>query len=501
MPLLNSSFSMNSEPVVLGRTEARIATPPLRELTPETSYGFAVIDFARDFLKRPLDPWQEWLVIRLGELLPDGRPRFRRALVLVARQNGKTELLVILTLFWMFVENVPLILSTSTTLAYAKESWQKALNLIEDNRVLNALVADVCRATGAQYIQTVHGSQYRFAAANSKAGRSLTVHRFVADELREHRSWDAWNAAYYAMQAVPTAQAIAITNQGDDKSIVLDSLREAALSFSDPRLGIFEWSAPDGADVIDPEAIAYANPNLGRRIFLEDVIGAATLAKAKGGPELAGFKTEVLCQRVRMLDPAINLDKWNANVDTDFDLAEIRSRVALCVDVSLDGLHATLNAAGRLDNGRIGVEVVRAFDGANCIAEARAMLPSILKQVKPRLFGWFPTGPAAGLGADLTARTGLIPPGVKVVAIGTEMPSACMGFAEQVQSDEIMHPDDALLNAHLAAAERYWTGDRWVFTRRGAGHCDAAYAAAGAVHLVRTQPVVGLPRIILPSED
>jgi hypothetical protein len=35
---------------VKGRVEPRIFTPPLRELTPETSYGFAVIEFARDVL-------------------------------------------------------------------------------------------------------------------------------------------------------------------------------------------------------------------------------------------------------------------------------------------------------------------------------------------------------------------------------------------------------------------------------------------------------------------
>src|SRR3546814_18105149 len=85
----------------LCRTEPWRWTRPLRELRPATSYGFAVVEFARDILERPLDPWQEWLVIHAGELLPDGRPRFRKVLVLVARQNGKTELLVILSLFWL----------------------------------------------------------------------------------------------------------------------------------------------------------------------------------------------------------------------------------------------------------------------------------------------------------------------------------------------------------------------------------------------------------------
>src|ERR1041384_5823800 len=61
-------------------------------LTPETTYGFAVIVFARDVLKMPLDPWQEFLVIHAGELLADNRPRFKKILLIVARQNGKTTL-------------------------------------------------------------------------------------------------------------------------------------------------------------------------------------------------------------------------------------------------------------------------------------------------------------------------------------------------------------------------------------------------------------------------
>ncbi|MBB4682954.1 hypothetical protein [Amycolatopsis jiangsuensis] len=58
----------------------------IKVLAGETSYGFDVEEFARDTLRRPLDPWQRWAAIHGGELLPDGRPRFR-ILLLIARQN------------------------------------------------------------------------------------------------------------------------------------------------------------------------------------------------------------------------------------------------------------------------------------------------------------------------------------------------------------------------------------------------------------------------------
>src|SRR5689334_19115868 len=97
-------------PGLKGSVTPRLWTRPLRPLTPGTSYGFAVIDFARDVLGTPLDPWQQWVVIHAGELLEDGRPRFRTVLLLVARQQGKTTLLKVLSLFWLYVECHPLIL-------------------------------------------------------------------------------------------------------------------------------------------------------------------------------------------------------------------------------------------------------------------------------------------------------------------------------------------------------------------------------------------------------
>lgn len=492
----------------LGRTEARLWTPPLRELTPATSYGFGVVDFARHVLAEPLDPWQEWAAIHVGELLEDGRPRFRRVLILVARQAGKTHLLKALSLYWLFVEQWPLVVGMSTNLDYARESWEKAVESAETCEPLTALVPKngVRRANGEQCLTTSDRCRYKIAASNRKGGRSLSIDRLVLDELREHHSWEAWNAAYPAMNARPNAQAFAISNQGDDRSVVLDSLRDAALRFittgdGDERLGLFEWSAPDGADLDDVAALAQANPNVGRRTDWDTLLGPARQAQAAGGEEEAGFRTEVMCQRVRNLDAAVDPAAWARCLEPG-DLSEARSRVALCVDVSPDGQHATLAAAARVDADRVRVEVVAAWSGTGCTDALRADLPGWIDRVRPQTLGWFPNGPAAALAADLKdrQRPGWPPPGVSVQEVGAESAAVCMGLAEQVLAERVVHPGDPLLDAHVAAAEKLRTGDRWVFSRRGGGHVDAAYAAAGAVHLARTLPApLGRPRILVAS--
>jgi hypothetical protein len=150
--------------VALGRTEPRQYTPPLRELTPETSYGYDVINFARDVLEEPLDPWQEWTVIHAGELLEDGRPRFRQVLILVARQNGKTHLLKVLALYWLYVEAWPLTVGMSTNLDYAREAWDKAVEVAETSEALKPLTGGVRRANGEQCLTTVDRCRYKIAA-------------------------------------------------------------------------------------------------------------------------------------------------------------------------------------------------------------------------------------------------------------------------------------------------------------------------------------------------
>ena len=114
---------------LVGVTEPRIFTPPLRELTEETSLGFAAIRFAENVLKVHLLPWQRWLLIHMLELREDGSFRFRNVVVLVARQNGKTHLSKVLSLFFLFVLRVGLVLGIAQDLDIAEDTWRDACDL------------------------------------------------------------------------------------------------------------------------------------------------------------------------------------------------------------------------------------------------------------------------------------------------------------------------------------------------------------------------------------
>lgn len=449
-------------------------------------------------LTAPLDPWQRWAAIHLGELLPDGRPRFRVVLILAARQNGKTLIGTTLLAYWLAIETVPLVLGTSTDRKYAKRTWSAICEQFRTNPHLSRLLPpNAIRLTlGEETLRTLDGAEYIFAANNGNAARSTTLHRWLCDELREHTDWACWASATNAMNAVPDAQVVVLTNQCDESGVVLDSLRGAALGHletgnGDPRLGLFEWSSPDGSAPDDPAALAQANPNLGRRVDVDALLGAAARAKAAGGQELTEYRTEVQCMRVHQMDPAIDPAAWRECATTDpVNLAEHRQRVALAFDVSLDGMHATAVVAAKLD-ARVHVEVVGAWSGTGCTRALRTELPALVERIRPRRVAWYPGGPAAVVAADIAERKGQrgwTPRGTTVEAITTEGAATAMGLADLVLAGELIHPDDDLLAAQVASAGKLWTGDRWTFTRRGRHPVDGVYALAAACHTARTLP-------------
>ena len=52
-------------------TEPRLYSPPLRELTEETTLGYAAIEYAKTVMRKTLYPWQEFALIHMLEIIGD----------------------------------------------------------------------------------------------------------------------------------------------------------------------------------------------------------------------------------------------------------------------------------------------------------------------------------------------------------------------------------------------------------------------------------------------
>ncbi|GIG42991.1 terminase [Dactylosporangium siamense] len=466
----------------LGIAKPRIYTKPLRPLTPESTSGYEVIDWCKSALGWTPLPWQRFLLLHAQELQEDGLPRFRTVLVVAARQQGKSSLITALSLWWLS-QGVPLILGTSSSLDTAREVWENAVEFAEDLPDVFGRVK-VRRSNGDWQLTVGNRCRYKIAAAGRRGGRGLTAHRVVEDELREHRDFEAHAAADNATLAVGDAQTWMLSNAGDAGSIVLNHFLALGRSGEDPSLGLFEWSAPDGCEITDRHAWRQANPSLGRTI-------TERALTSKLSQPASVFRTENLAQVVAAVNEAVSADAWAACHDPG-TLDAHRSRVVVCLDLSPDLQHSTLVAAATLPDGRVRVEVVAAWQST---AEVRASLPGLLARIRPRTFGWFPSGPAAALGTDIARVRN-----AQGFTVG-QTNAICQGLAEFAAAGRVAHNGDPLLAAHVLGAKRLTSGDGWRFSRRDGGHADAAYSAAGAIHLARSLPAPAKLRLITVPEN
>lgn len=355
---------------MMGYTVPRIYTPPRRELTEETSLGFAACEYARDVLGKNLYPWQEWALIHMleitGELGKEWHFRYRTVLVMVSRQCGKTVLSEVLASFFLNVLGVDSIFGTSLSLDKAEEVWEAVIQDQESIPLLAGEIDRVSRTNGNKRLILTGLRQYKVGAPTRRAGRGDSNDLVMLDELREHRDWETWAAAAASINAKPNGIIVCFSNAGDPDSVVLRQIREQAISFINgtsaedyggevdaASIGLFEWSAPDGAATDDMDALAQANPALGYGYLTE----RALMSNRQTFPE-AKFRSECMCQQVETILPQPFPDgAWTAGIDTASQIAP-ESEIIYGIDLSHDRRWTTIAACGMRDDGNYHIEVV-----------------------------------------------------------------------------------------------------------------------------------------------
>lgn len=474
---------------LLGSTKPRIYTPPLVQgrpgpcscgcaLTPATSKGFSAIDFATDVLGIELLPWQRWLFIHAMETLPDGRFRFRTVLVLVARQNGKTTWVEIKNLWKMFVLRVPLVIGTAQNLDISEESWDKAVEIVESVPDLAVEIAHVDKTNGKKALKLIGGPRWKIAAASRKGGRGLSGDDVNLDELREHHTWESWAAVTKTTMARSKAQIWAITNAGDDRSVVLNSLHDSALAALEAEVpdedapGLFEWSAPDDCPIDDPDMWALANPSLG---YPQGITTAALRSAMKTDPEPI-FRTECLCQRVPDLVPSkIPLTAW---VKCSDPKSKMVGGLVLSWGVSWDRSRGVIGVAGYRADGIPHVEVVEYQQGTDWLP---GRCGEIVKAHQVLAVVFNPSGPGASLLTEVTDR---LPVKLEPKAMtARDQANACGRLYDAAIAGTMRHlGDDRLLEALRKSATRTLV-DAWAWDMRAsAGEISPLTVVTDALH-------------------
>ena len=353
-----------------GVTEPRIYTPPLRELTEETSLGFLCIEYAENILGEQLYKWQKWALIHAleveGDLSKEWRFRFRNVLIMVARQNGKTKLSYLIASFFMNVLEVKNIFGTSLSLDKAEEVWEEVIRVQESHAELAMKIDRVSRTNGNKRLILTNGSAYKVGAPTRRAGRGDSNDLVMLDEVREHRDFEVLSAAAASTNAKPNGLIVCFSNAGDPDSVVLRQLRSQAISVIEgtdasdfggsvdgTTLGLFEWSAPEGARTDDIDALAQANPALGYGLLTEK----ALMSNRTTFPEMK-FRSECMCQQVETILPQPFPDgAWGAGIDTASTIAP-ESELFFGIDLSQNRRWTSIAVAGLRADGNMHIEVV-----------------------------------------------------------------------------------------------------------------------------------------------
>lgn len=489
---MNSRPGGSEKKQLLGRTEPRLWTRPLRELTEDTSFGFEAAEFAETVLGRPLHPWQRWFLIHSLELAPDSFTydeapvlRFKTVLLLVARQNGKSYIMSTRLLWRMIMWDSqtlepPLILGTAHKLSAAEEILDLSHKALTRSADLREWIKRKSNVNGDKHVELTNGARYKCEAASDDGGRGLSVTDLGFDELRQQKDWSPWTAMTNTTNAIPSSQIIGVSNAGEAKSVVLASLRNKALAGiseyqahlevggsaetwaggEDPTLAIFEYSAPDDCDIWDREGWAMANPSLGypggpTEATLASM--ASLVGKPGEGMPEHKFRTENLCQWVTVAaEGPFPAEALEACLDPVSEIAP-DSPIYLAVDTSTDRGMTYLAVAGWRQDGLPHVEVItqRAYTEwvPGFLAKGLAFTPeAVIIQGRG--------APASSI-IDFIEKAGT--PVTRCE--GGELTSACGQFFDRVIQGSIRWGEQPVLQVALAEAVKKTFGDSWAWNR------------------------------------
>ena len=337
---------------VTGSTRPRIAT-----VRPKgRSEGAAFVRFAKDVLNLEPLAWQAW-VLRAALVRARGRWASRTVGVMVARQQGKTTLAAIRALAGMVLLGEDVI-GAAQNRDIALEAWREALFLADD---AGLGIHSVARTNGREEFW-IGRSRYKIVSSTRRGGRGLHADLVILDEVREFRDWDGWAALEKTRRARPSSQVWAISTEGDDGSVVLNSLADRGRVAADMRAvtdaAWFEWSAPLEAARSDPRGWAAANPELGGLIPF-DTVASEALADT---PEV--FETEVLCRRVATLRPWLPEGAWAACGDPAASVPD-GAEVVFAVHAGVELRHGSVAVGWRRPDGRTHVESVAGYGEAD----------------------------------------------------------------------------------------------------------------------------------------
>lgn len=167
----------------------------------------------------PLD-WEEWDVLRplFGWKRPDGTRRFRRALIMVPKKNGKSTICAGIALYLLIadgepgaevysaaadVEQASIVFREASSMAKSSPALESRLNVVDGRRVISDAKTN---------------SWYKVLSSDVPTKDGLNIHGLIFDELHTQPNRKLWDTLKYGGAARRQPLYVAISTAGVDRT-------------------------------------------------------------------------------------------------------------------------------------------------------------------------------------------------------------------------------------------------------------------------------------------
>lgn len=298
--------------------------------------------------------------------------------LLVARQNGKGEILVAYTLAHLFLFPRPdnkrkTIIYTAHEVKTAADGFARIRGVIESSPRLAARVEHIYTANGKEGIELKRrrgqklGDRVMFIARSKSSGRGFSADVLIQDEAQEE-SEAAHRSLTYTQSAVKNRQeffAGTVPEDGVNNGEVFEGVRDRGRSEKRSRTGWMEWS-PKGSqdpvtaaelDLSDEEHWSDSNPSAPDLIPWQTIDEQFDRDTSVGKAGFARERLSIWPNRPDESTVSVNdldLDAWAEHIVDERPVE--RSSVVLAPVVADGSGYGSIAAAWRLPSGRIYVE-------------------------------------------------------------------------------------------------------------------------------------------------
>lgn len=480
---------------LLGRQQPRVCTRP--EFKSEARGRRAIARVQR--CGSNLFTWQRTGVKTTLATNIDGGFAATQVGILVARQNGKGELLLAIGLDSLF-ELLGLTMWTAHEWKTCEDAYRRMVSALRtDPELAERVTRWDGGGAGEHMIETdggpdVGGARIHFIARSKSSGRGFSPRRIIFDEAQQLPVL-SYRALTFSTAAQASRQMIFVGTVPDETmdSEVWTSLRDRGRKGSGKRFAWLEWSPPHSDDPrtkINPDDRRnwqWSNPSLGHLIQVETVEDELEGSTA----DMDGFLRERVSvwPSVEAGTGLIDLDKWD-NCGSG-GLLPWAGAVRLVVDVTQDRKYSLLGVVGAAEDGLPQVELISparksipeagkgtswvpartaeiAADNADITeividarAQAKGLAPAVSAEIDQRWAELRDEAEAAGL--DIRPQ-----PEVRMIN-GPEYVTGCGLTYDAIDQQALHHGGGPVMRAAMRAAIKRDLDGVWVWDRRRGG--------------------------------